>query len=401
MKVLLSAYACEDNKGSEPETGLRWALEIYRLGHEVTILTRKNNKSNIQNFLKKEKINSKKIKFVFYDLPNFITKLKSKNIVPIYLYYALWQLGIYFKSRKLHSKIRFDLVQHITFCSIRHFSFLWLLNIPFIIGPLSGGDTSPFKLRWATSFKGGVIDTFRDIINRLLFFDPLFFISLYKAKEIAVSSKETLYLIPKNFRYKTKIFSAIGLTQIFRKIAISKNRKKILFVGKFYYWKGAKFALMAFFKALKKDNNLTLTFIGAGPEESYLKSLSKNLKISERITWIEWLNQDELINTYGDFGIFIFPSLHDSGGLVCLEAMACGLPVICLKTGGPGRMIDKSFGRAIDPYDNFKNILNKLSNSILYYSTNKENWENASKNAIKKSKNHEWDKLIKNFDSYT
>ena len=66
MKVLLSAYACENNKGSEPETGLKWAIEIYKLGHELTILTRKNNKSNIEEFLKKEEIKSCQIKFIFF-----------------------------------------------------------------------------------------------------------------------------------------------------------------------------------------------------------------------------------------------------------------------------------------------------------------------------------------------
>ena len=56
MKVLLSAYACEDKKGSEPETGLKWALEIFNLGHELTVLTRKNNESNIYKVLKNKKL---------------------------------------------------------------------------------------------------------------------------------------------------------------------------------------------------------------------------------------------------------------------------------------------------------------------------------------------------------
>lgn len=400
MKVLLSAYACENNKGSEPETGLKWAIEIYKMGHELTILTRKNNKSNIEEFLKKEKIKSCKIKFIFFDLPRFVTKFKSKKILPIYFYYILWQLGIYFKSRKLHSKINFDIAHHLTFCSIRHFSFLWLLNLPFIIGPMSGGDTSPLRLRWENGFKGGFLDTFRDLVTNLIFLDPLFFISLYRAKEIAVTSNATLNLIPKIFRHKTKIFRSMGLSQIERKKANYKNMKKLLFVGRFVYWKGAKLALLSFYEALKKDNELTLTFIGEGPEQSKLKKISKKLGISKKITWINWLEQNILIDIYGDFGIFLFPSLHDSGGLVCLEAMACGLPVICLNTGGPGRLVDKSFGSSIDPFHNYNYILRELSKSILYYSSNKEKWLNASNNAIEKSKDHAWGNLVRKFDSY-
>ena len=193
----------------------------------------------------------------------------------------------------------------------------------------------------------------------------------------------------------------MGLSQISRKKARPENIKKILFVGRLIYWKGAKFALVAFKEALKKDNELTLTLIGNGPEAKYLKEISKKLKIFNKITWIEWIDHDLLINTYGDFGIFLFPSLHDSGGLVCLEAMASGLPIICLNTGGPGRLIEKSFGISVDPYkNNYKKIIINLSESILFYSTNLENWENASSNAIKKSKEHSWAKLVKNFDTY-
>ena len=51
LKILLSAYACEPNKGSEPEVGWKWATTLPRLGHEVYVVTRSNNKENIQNYL--------------------------------------------------------------------------------------------------------------------------------------------------------------------------------------------------------------------------------------------------------------------------------------------------------------------------------------------------------------
>ena len=44
MKILLSAYACEPNKGSEPEVGWKWAINLVKAGHEVYVVTRLNNK---------------------------------------------------------------------------------------------------------------------------------------------------------------------------------------------------------------------------------------------------------------------------------------------------------------------------------------------------------------------
>ena len=40
MKILLSAYACEPNKGSEPNVGWNWALGLKKIGHEITVIKR-------------------------------------------------------------------------------------------------------------------------------------------------------------------------------------------------------------------------------------------------------------------------------------------------------------------------------------------------------------------------
>ena len=53
--ILLSAYACEPNKGSEPEVGWQWAINLSKLGHNVYVVTRRNNKESIENNIKKKK----------------------------------------------------------------------------------------------------------------------------------------------------------------------------------------------------------------------------------------------------------------------------------------------------------------------------------------------------------
>ena len=56
LKILLSAYACEPNKGSEPEVGWKWATTLCGLGHEVHVVTKSNNKQNIEQYLKENNI---------------------------------------------------------------------------------------------------------------------------------------------------------------------------------------------------------------------------------------------------------------------------------------------------------------------------------------------------------
>ena len=56
MKILLSAYACEPKKGSAPEVGWQWALTLSKKGNHVYVVTRKNNKKNIDSYLKITKL---------------------------------------------------------------------------------------------------------------------------------------------------------------------------------------------------------------------------------------------------------------------------------------------------------------------------------------------------------
>jgi glycosyltransferase involved in cell wall biosynthesis len=58
--------------------------------------------------------------------------------------------------------------------------------------------------------------------------------------------------------------------------------------------------------------------------------------------------REEVLGEYRNNTAFIFPSLHDSGGLVVLEALADGLPVVCLKLGGPGTLVNNSCGIVIE-----------------------------------------------------
>src|SRR5579859_2558519 len=143
MKILLSAYACEPNKGSEPGVGWNWALALARRGYEVHVLTRSNNRKAIEN---DPKWSRSLLHFHFYDLPAW-GRFWKRWSGGIYLYYLLWQIGVYKFAKTLHAREKFETVQHITFVSHRQPSFMGRLGIPFIFGPVGGGESMPKQLR--------------------------------------------------------------------------------------------------------------------------------------------------------------------------------------------------------------------------------------------------------------
>jgi glycosyltransferase involved in cell wall biosynthesis len=59
------------------------------------------------------------------------------------------------------------------------------------------------------------------------------------------------------------------------------------------------------------------------------------------------MKQQDLLAAYQTFDLLLFPSMHDSSGNVALEAMASGLPVVCLDLGGPAQIVNASCGRVV------------------------------------------------------
>src|SRR5215510_13047225 len=126
LNVLISAYACEPNKGSEPEVGWQLAMHVAKF-HDVTVLTRANNRENIEKGLAAH--TEPRPAFIYYDLPRWIVNLKPLIGVPPY--YVLWQIGARrFISRRLAS---FDLIHHATFNSFRNPGVWWFCPKPVLI----------------------------------------------------------------------------------------------------------------------------------------------------------------------------------------------------------------------------------------------------------------------------
>ena len=88
MKVLLSAYACEPDKGSEPAVGWNWVRQVSRF-HEVWVITRANNRKPIEKALAKNPLPN--AHFIYFDLPHW-ARFWKRGQRGAHLYYYLWQL---------------------------------------------------------------------------------------------------------------------------------------------------------------------------------------------------------------------------------------------------------------------------------------------------------------------
>jgi len=344
MKLLLSAYACEPDRGSEPGVGWHWVLELARLGHDVWVLTRANNQQAIQ----RASPNLRNVSFIYYDLPNWLAKLKKKAPI-LQFYYFLWQWGAYRTARELHRQEQFDLVQHLTFGVFRHPSFMGRLGIPFIFGPVGGGERTPFRLRMDYGVKGHLVDAVRDLANVGARWNPWLHETLGAAHLILAKTPHTRMALPRRYHHKVRDAIEIGVTGAAASPQSTSYDRgiKFLFVGRFLFWKGMQYGLRALARLLQDVPSARLTMVGAGPERRRWRRLCQTLEIAHAVEWNGWMHQSELGSVYGSHHVLLFPSLHDSSGGVVLDAMSCGLPVVCFDLGGPGVLVTKNSGIAV------------------------------------------------------
>ena len=126
---------------------------------------------------------------------------------------------------------------------------------------------------------------------------------------------------------------------------------KVFFSGRLVYYKGADVLLDAF----AKTENCELFISGDGELESQLREKAHNSGIEEKVHFMGFLPQKELIQAFSDCDIFVLPSVEKSEafGIVQLEAMVCGKPVIntSLPSGVPYVSIHGETGLTVPPSD--------------------------------------------------
>ena len=349
LRILLSAYACEPGKGSEPGVGWNWALALARRGHEVWVLTRRNNQKTIEPECQRpESAIRDRLHFIYYDLPKWASWWK-KGGRGVHLYYALWQRSIVQHAENAHKTYAFDVVHHITFGVWRQPSFLYKLGIPLIFGPVGGGEAAPWYLVRTLPFKGQVAEIVRYMANWLSLANPALRRCFKQTPHILAKTHETAEWI-KRMGYQSVVSLEIGIEAPSPTIGhrSGQGTLKCLFAGRLIGWKGAHLALEAVAAARRRNADVSLTLVGRGPMKSILQASAHALGIAEHVTFIDWLTQPELHQQYRNHDLLVFPSLHDSSGNVILEAFSHGLPVLCLNLGGPGVLADKTCGIALD-----------------------------------------------------
>jgi glycosyltransferase involved in cell wall biosynthesis len=345
MRVLLSAYACEPGKGSEPGVGWNWLRQIARY-HDVWILTRKNNGTALESALRREPMS--RVRLVYLDLPRWLTFWKNGQR-GIRTYYYLWQAQAYFVARRLHREIGFDVVHHVTFVNYWIPTFLAVLPAPFVWGPVGGGESAPHSFLSSFSRRGRIYELLRNSARTIAHWDPFVRLAARRSVLALATTQETASKLRELRCRNIVVLSQVGLVdEEIRKLEIiSKNQGtcfRLISIGNLLSWKGFHLGLRAFANFHAQFPETQYWLIGAGPERKRLERLARELGIHQSVTFWGEIPRSDVLEKLGECHVLVHPSLHDSGGWVCLEASAAGRPIVCLDLGGPACLVTNETG---------------------------------------------------------
>jgi glycosyltransferase involved in cell wall biosynthesis len=344
MKLLLSAYACEPGMGSEPGVGWNWVHQAARHG-EVWVLTRTSNRATIEDHQGTHP--QPNIHFEYLDLPDW-ARFWKKGRQGIHTYYYLWQTMAASRARKLHKSIGFDCVQHVTFVNSWMPSFVWTSGAPFIWGPIGTNPTVPeaFLERWTPTERA------ENQLRRAITWSaprirPDVMATAEHAQHIVCGSQYVQGLLPERFRTKSSVIWQNGIheSEIVHASTTSRDPNtplRVIAVGRLIAIKGMDRVLQGFAAADLADG-ATLTVVGDGPWKERLDGLANELSIEDQTRFTGTLPRDQVLDELRTSDVLLFPSF-EGAGMVVMEAMASGLPVVCLDAGGPGEYVTQETG---------------------------------------------------------
>ncbi|MES2500814.1 MAG: glycosyltransferase [Pseudomonadota bacterium] len=146
---------------------------------------------------------------------------------------------------------------------------------------------------------------------------------------------------------------------------------------------------------------VTLDIVGSGPELESCKQLVKDLGLDDRVRFLGWYtSHNDLFNSFNQYRGVVLPSIEDANGIVIQEAMAVGLPPICLDWGGPQLLIDHNVnGYLIEP-KSIDYITTEMAAHLDKLGSDDSLAENFSVAGREKAENWRWSKVANNWISY-
>jgi glycosyltransferase involved in cell wall biosynthesis len=263
--------------------------------------------------------------------------------------YLLFEYLLWRHFRKDLKAGRFDLVHRITPLSPAVPSLLAArcqkIGVPFVLGPLNGG------LPWPPSFPnlqrqdGELLSRFRNAYRLM----PAYRATRRCAAAIIVGGRHVLNDMPEKWHRKCVYVPENGIDLARFPPPTVRPPSKVLrvaYLGRLVPAKGADMLIEAA-APLLSAGQMTLDIIGDGPERARVEALTKNCGVGDKVRFVGPIPHPRVAAHLSQYDLLGFPSVHEFGGAVVLEAMAMGVVPLVVDYGGPSELVSPNTGFAV------------------------------------------------------
>jgi len=165
-------------------------------------------------------------------------------------------------------------------------------------------------------------------------------------------------------------FERPSLLDVRKRHGIFPQTKLLLYVGRLAKEKNVSFLLHVLRELLNKNYDVILIFVGDGPERDQLKEEAKGLEIEDRVIFTGALPREQLVDYYQQADLFVFASMTETQGLVVLESLAAGTPVVAVAKMGIANVLKDRKGALLLQEPKLEEFVEKvemlLSDTRLY-----------------------------------
>ncbi|MFU0825335.1 glycosyltransferase family 4 protein [Clostridium sp.] len=212
--------------------------------------------------------------------------------------------------------------------------------------------------------------------------------SNYMKEQIAnvfSTPREKIWIIPngvkvENFLEKNDLYNV-------RKRYAKEDEKIVLYIGRHVFEKGIHILINTMPKILKENNKIKFVIAGTGSMTEELKDMVLNEGLEEKVIFTGYVSEEEKNKLYRISDAAVFPSIYEPFGIVALEAMAAGCPVVVSDIGGFSEIIrDRINGLKF-----MSGSTSSLNDSLLELLNNTELANKLRENGLKSVKeNYSW-----------
>ena len=401
LKILVSAYACSPVRGSEP--GMGWGfVEALSKYHDLWVITEKEKfQAEIEAELDKRPELRKRIKF-FY-----ISKTRHRTLRKIwppsyYWFYKTWHKKAYVLGKEIQAEIGFDVVHHLNMVGFREPGYLYQLHLPFVWGPVGGLDLLPWRFLSALGLYGITFYLGRNLMNLL----QMHFLSrprkaAAKAQgNIIAATPGIQFAIKKLWDESSELICEVG-PPAHNAIEISTRALdeslKLVWSGQHTPGKALNLLLEAL-PFVSCDVSWHIDILGNGGRTKAWKKLAGVKGIKNHCSWHGWLPKDKALSVMSQGHVFVITSLADLTSTVVLEALAQGMPVICLDHCGFADVVTDECGIKI-PVLSPKQVAQGMAKAIEKLGRDEEYRRHLAHGAIRRVDDFSWDTKARKVDA--